>query len=61
MARSSSYNPQHYQKFQALEHSIRVYHDEDEWSSWNVIGDPVVHIEVSGDRRRRRRRRRWGL
>lgn len=26
---------------------VLVYRDKDEWSSWTVRGDPVLHIEVS--------------
>ena len=25
---------------------IKIYKDEDEWSSWNKRGDPVLHIEL---------------
>ena len=25
---------------------IKIYKDEDEWSSWNQRGDPVLHIEL---------------
>ena len=24
----------------------KIYRDEDEWSSWNGRGDPVLHIEL---------------
>ena len=25
---------------------IKIFKDEDEWSSWNERGDPVLHIEL---------------
>lgn len=28
------------------EYSIRVYTDDDEWSDWKKVGDPVTHIEL---------------
>lgn len=26
---------------------VEIYTDEDEWSTWNKRGDPVLHIELS--------------
>ncbi|KAH0891548.1 hypothetical protein HID58_053977 [Brassica napus] len=30
----------------SLPQEVTLYTDEDEWSSWNKIGDPVLHIEL---------------
>ncbi|KAG7656864.1 Flavoprotein [Arabidopsis suecica] len=30
----------------SLPQNVTLYIDEDEWSSWNKIGDPVLHIEL---------------
>ncbi|WZY73371.1 hypothetical protein YC2023_005611 [Brassica napus] len=30
----------------SLPREVTLYTDEDEWSSWNKIGDPVLHIEL---------------
>lgn len=30
----------------SLPASVRLYTDEDEWSSWSKIGDDVLHIEL---------------
>jgi phosphopantothenoylcysteine decarboxylase len=30
----------------SLPQNVTLYTDEDEWSSWNKIGDPVLHIEL---------------
>lgn len=30
----------------SLPQDVTLYTDEDEWSSWNKIGDPVLHIEL---------------
>lgn len=30
----------------SLPGEVTLYTDEDEWSSWNKIGDPVLHIEL---------------
>ncbi|KAG8907899.1 hypothetical protein FRB99_001759 [Tulasnella sp. 403] len=27
-------------------HNVSVWTDEDEWSTWNKIGDPILHIEL---------------
>lgn len=27
--------------------NIRVFNDDDEWTSWKKRGDPVLHIELS--------------
>lgn len=30
----------------SLPREVTLYTDDDEWSSWNKIGDPVLHIEL---------------
>ena len=30
----------------AMPASVKVYTDEDEWSSWTKVGDSVLHIEL---------------
>lgn len=30
----------------SLPPNVTLYTDDDEWSSWNKIGDPVLHIEL---------------
>ena len=35
-----------FNKEKETELGIKIYKDDDEWSSWNERGDPVLHIEL---------------
>ena len=35
-----------FNKEKETELGIKIYKDDDEWTSWNERGDPVLHIEL---------------
>lgn len=46
LERSKYYNPKVWERFLELDCHSRIITDSDEWKYWNVMGDPVVHIEL---------------
>ncbi|OQR90760.1 phosphopantothenoylcysteine decarboxylase [Achlya hypogyna] len=44
LEKAASYNPSMFAAYEAL--NITIHRDEDEWSSWNAIGDPILHIQL---------------
>lgn len=45
--RSKDYNNEKWIEFERLfDPKTHLYVDENEWESWNVIGDPIPHIEL---------------
>lgn len=44
--RAAVYDPQSWSAYQSVSSSINLLSDADEWSAWDAIGDPVVHIQV---------------
>jgi hypothetical protein len=50
LARAKDYDPTNWAAFEAARSQLPVLRDEDEWASWNVVGDPVVHIDVRSKR-----------
>lgn len=45
LGKSSEYDRQSYDAF--IELNVVKLKDKDEWNSWQKIGDPVLHIEVT--------------
>ena len=46
LSKSKEYNPEAWDRFEKVGGNSLVLVDEDEWRSWNKLGDPVVHIEL---------------
>ncbi|GLD99974.1 hypothetical protein PINS_up008702 [Pythium insidiosum] len=46
LARAKEYDAEHAARFEAARDAIPVIRDADEWAAWNVVGDPVVHIDL---------------
>ncbi|TMW55066.1 hypothetical protein Poli38472_013828 [Pythium oligandrum] len=46
LQRAKEYHPSHWDKFEAIRESVPVLRDADEWICWDMVGDPVVHIEL---------------
>lgn len=44
--RAETYNSSAWARYVALGDSVRLYTDKHEWDAWNVVGDPVVHVQV---------------
>ncbi|CAN0106924.1 unnamed protein product, partial [Sphacelaria rigidula] len=44
MERSTAYDPEAAAAFKNLRFPITVLGDENEWRTWNAVGDPVLHI-----------------
>lgn len=44
---AKQYDPLVWEKFETCGGETLVYTDEDEWSIWSKIGDPVLHIDLS--------------
>ena len=44
--RSKAYNHKQYEKFEKSGGMDLFLSDDDEWDSWNKVGDPVLHIEL---------------
>ena len=44
---AKQYNPFVWEQFEACGGETLVFTDEDEWSIWSKIGDPVLHIDLS--------------
>lgn len=49
MKRAEAYNPEAHAAFTALDPPVPVLGDAEEWGAWNVVGDPVLHIQVTLD------------
>ncbi|KDO31764.1 hypothetical protein SPRG_03684 [Saprolegnia parasitica CBS 223.65] len=44
LPKAAAYNPTMFAAFEAL--NVTIHRDEDEWNAWNVIGDPILHIQL---------------
>lgn len=44
--RAASYDPTSWQRLSDFTDRITIHQAQDEWQSWNVLGDPVAHIEL---------------
>lgn len=44
--RAKVYDASSWAAYLSVEDRVKLYTDEDEWSAWDAVGDPVVHIQV---------------
>lgn len=46
LQRASKYNPDVWNYFTEYNCQSLIINDAEEWNAWNVVGDPVLHIEL---------------
>lgn len=44
--RAKVYDATSWEAYLSVADRVKLYTDEDEWSAWDAVGDPVVHIQV---------------
>ncbi|OQS02927.1 phosphopantothenoylcysteine decarboxylase [Thraustotheca clavata] len=44
LEKAEKYNPEVYAAFQTL--GVKIYLDDNEWDTWNAIGDDILHIQL---------------
>jgi phosphopantothenoylcysteine decarboxylase len=48
MDRANEYNSTAWSEMHRLDPSVELLNDVDEYSCWNRVGDPVLHVQVFG-------------